>query len=53
MYIGQYGTELYRISSICIKTLSFYKMLFIKHSKYDPADEVIERITYATNDGSV
>ena len=30
------------ISSIYIKTFSFYKMLFIKHSKYGPADEVIE-----------
>ena len=35
------------------KTFSSYKMLFIKHSKYDQADEVIELITYATGEGSI
>ena len=43
----------YIISSIYIKTFSSYKMLFIKHSKYDSADEVIELITYATGEGSI
>ena len=35
------------------KTFSSYKMLIIKHSKYDPADEVIELITYETGEGSI
>ena len=32
---------------------SSYEMVFIKHSKYEPADEVIELITYATGEGSI
>ena len=40
----------YIILSIYIKAFSWYKMLFNKHSKYDPADEVIELITYVTGE---
>ena len=43
----------YIISSIYIKTSSSYKIAFIKHSKYDPAGEVIELIAYATGERSV
>ena len=43
----------YIISSIYIKAFSWYKMLFNKHSKYDPADDVIEFFTYATGEGII
>ena len=36
-----------------LSTCSSYKMLFIKHSKYDSADEVIGLITCATGEGSI
>ena len=34
-------------------TISSHKMLFIKHSIYDPAHEVMVLITYAIDEGSI